>query len=385
MDAERKDREDMNTYKERLLTEHIKRRFHSHLTRWRCMTDATRSAPPLIVGPGGVTLAGKTTITTKLKESLAQSPFGSRSLRVAIFSIDGELASNSTRSLPGALTEQNRRLYSDLYLTHQELTELAAAHPRNKLLHGRGQPGTHDMQLGLVCLQRLRGINGSFAADSQYAIATKGSVHLPIFDKSQFDGEGDRSDKTVQVEAPVDIVIFEGWCLGFAPIGREQIERRYKEAVQRAKPELKTRDDNQSDGEKAPYFLQHNIESLLELDERLGEYERKWYPLIDDFIQLRPVAPTSSTGAAATAPGSASAAGGLENVFQWRLQAEHTMMTSNGGKGMTDEQVRTFVERYMPGYELWAEQVTHEARRWHGKGLRVDIGPQREVVSVSEF
>ena len=30
---------------------------------------------------------------------------------------------------------------------------------------------------------------------------------------------------------PVDVVLFEGWCVGFYPISREEIERRFARPV----------------------------------------------------------------------------------------------------------------------------------------------------------
>lgn len=174
----------------------------------------------------------------------------------------------------------------------------------------------------------------------------------------------------VRVEAPVDVVLFEGWCVGFASIEPEAIKRRYAAAK-----------SNGNAAGRSPYFLEHSIESLLDIDRRLQDYEKQWYTLFDTFIQLRPVA----SGQGSDPQDADASQAGLENVFRWRLQAEHAMKASNGGKGMTDEQVHKFVERYMPGYEIWGEEVTSEKRPWHGKGLRLDIGSEREVIRVTTF
>lgn len=248
----------------------------------------------------------------------------------------------------------------DLYLTHTELKELAKSHPSNKLLHGRGQPGTHDIDLGRRCLKDLLQIN-----------STKKPVQLPVFDKSQHEGEGDRSAETVTVSAPLDVVLFEGWCLGFGAIGTSELNRRRERA-----------EYGGGKAAKGPYYLTHSLESLKEIDVRLGKYEAQWYPLLDAFVQLRPVvASSSSTQADSTKPDAAA----LENVFQWRLEAEHAMKATNGGKGMTDQQVRTFVERYMPGYELFSEYVVSPRAPWHGQGLRIDIDRSRALVNSSRF
>ncbi len=263
---------------------------------------------------------GKTTVTGTLQRVLGQAP---HNLKVAIFSID------------------------DLYLPHAGLKALERTHPHNRLLHGRGQPGTHDVALGKSCLDALREAR---------------PVQLPVFDKSQRGGEGDRSERTILAEPPIDVVLFEGWCIGFASIGEQAIKERYTAAASSAPAR-----------ERRPYFLDHPVENLVEIDERLRQFEEQWYPYLDAFIQMRPV------------DASRDPARGLENVFAWRLQAEHAMKAQNGGKGMTDEQVHAFVERYMPGYEIWGDQVTQPQRPWHGKGLRIDIDPKRDIVGAAQF
>lgn len=273
----------------------------------------------------------------------------------------------------------------DLYLTHAELNALARSFPQNKLLQGRGQPGTHDVALGHRCLASLRRINDSSRTTDDPPL------QLPVFDKSQHGGEGDRSEETVAVRAPLDVVLFEGWCLGFAPLGAPALRQAYEHGQQQAG----------AAGEgHGRFFLQHSIESLLEIDERLRAYESEWHSQLDAFVQLRPVDPAllpaddrgkksgAGTGRDADADADADAAAGLAglaNVFRWRLEAEHGMKACNGGRGMSDDEVRRFVERYMPGYELWGGGVTARERAWHSHGLRIDIGPAREVVGVSHF
>lgn len=54
------------------------------------------------------------------------------------------------------------------------------------------------------------------------------------------------------------------------------------------------------------------------------------------------------------------------------------MKRENGGKGMSDEGVRAFVDRYMPCYELYGAQEVGKS------GLVLEYGERREVVSVRE-
>lgn len=54
------------------------------------------------------------------------------------------------------------------------------------------------------------------------------------------------------------------------------------------------------------------------------------------------------------------------------------MKSLNGGKGMSDEAVTRFVDRYMPVYECYAEDE-HEA-----PCLTLYYGPDREVQRIEE-
>lgn len=81
----------------------------------------------------------------------------------------------------------------------------------NRLLQVRGNAGTHDLQLGTRTLEALRSAGGGDDNGSRVAV--------PRYDKSQNGGRGDRADPTrwPHVQGPLDIVLFEGWMLGFRP------------------------------------------------------------------------------------------------------------------------------------------------------------------------
>jgi len=86
----------------------------------------------------------------------------------------------------------------DLYLTRDARLALAATvHP---LLATRGVPGTHDAALGLAL----------FAAFDRGE-----AVRLPRFDK-RADDRAPESD-WMPVAAGLDVLIFEGWCVGAVP------------------------------------------------------------------------------------------------------------------------------------------------------------------------
>lgn len=235
------------------------------------------------------------------------------------------------------------RRVADLYLPFPQLSALAESYPSNKLLAGRGQPGTHDLELGKAVLKSIQSING-----------TRDLVHLPIFDKSLNGGKGDRSSETVAVQPPLDVFILEGWSMGFARVEPALLQARYSEGASMAESER-------------PYFMSHSLASLLTLNDNLGPVAATLYSPFTVFIQIQPSS--------------------LEHVFRWRLQQEHRMKSLNGGQGMTDEEVKAFVERYMPGYELWSGGVTEgeHAAAWRGNGYRLVYGKDRDVIRVEEF
>ena len=89
----------------------------------------------------------------------------------------------------------------DLYLQPEQRQELAnQVHP---LFRTRGVPGTHDVALGLELIEALR---YQQAGDN---------VQLPRFDKAA-DRRHPRSAWN-NITDPLDILIFEGWCVGARP------------------------------------------------------------------------------------------------------------------------------------------------------------------------
>ncbi len=128
---------------------------------------------PLVVGVNGAQGSGKTTLC-RLLTRLLETGFG---LQVASFSID------------------------DLYLTREERLELSRS--VHTLLATRGVPGTHDVSLGLHLLDSL-------------SDRTPGrEVAIPAFDKGRDDRAPMGAWRTVRT--PIDLVLFEGWCVGARP------------------------------------------------------------------------------------------------------------------------------------------------------------------------
>ncbi len=95
----------------------------------------------------------------------------------------------------------------DLYLGRATRQKLAAdIHP---LLVTRGVPGTHDVQLGIDTIAQLA------------AAGENDVVRLPRFDKAM--DEPVAKAQWPEQQGPVDLLIFEGWCLACHPQAVEEL------------------------------------------------------------------------------------------------------------------------------------------------------------------
>ncbi|MEY3866775.1 MAG: hypothetical protein RLZZ338_666 [Cyanobacteriota bacterium] len=173
----------------------------------------------------------------------------------------------------------------DLYKTYLERQELQIADPR---LIWRGPPGTHDIELGINVLDSLRDL-----PNNPQAIA------IPRFDKSLWNGAGDRVSPEMVTEA--DIVLFEGWFVGVKPIA----PCKFSDAPY-------------------PIITERDRQFALDMNEKLGEYLPLWQRL-DQLIILDPV--------------------DYQLSKKWRQQAEHEMI-AKGKSGMTDAEINQFVEYF---------------------------------------
>ena len=264
----------------------LERRIH-HLylpVLWFCLAGArAANERPFVVGLQAPQGAGKTTLS---KHVLALLPsLGLTGLSVSV---------------------------DDFYLTRDEQVRLAAANPGNPYLEHRGYPGTHDVALGERTLTEVRGLAAGAAA------------RVPVYDKSQHGGRGDRApvDRWRDVTGPVDVVILEGWMLGFEPV-----------------PDAAITDDR------------------LALPNRaLAEYDR-WHRLLDAFVVLRAVDPTF--------------------VLKWRVEAEEAMK-ARGLPGLSRADIEDYVRRFLPAYDLWAGRAP--ARFAPERTFVVGLDEQRRAV-----
>ncbi|CAG8908560.1 unnamed protein product [Penicillium egyptiacum] len=296
-------------------------RLHIHTERHR----GNPSTPPFFIGLNGVQGAGKTVLVSALNDTLHSEPY---SLSVVTLSLD------------------------DIYLDHANQVALAQAHPSNPLLQHRGQPSTHDLSLG-------EEVFTSLAAERPTAI--------PQYDKSAFEGQGDRVPKAqwkVVNEAgqeKVKVVIFEGWCVGFRAWDDQTLRAKWEAAV------------HQKENGKYDGRLGHvNFEDVKAVNDALKRYDTLTDKL-DALIHIDAEDPRF--------------------VYEWRQEQERTLRAAKG-TGMTEEQVNHFVDGYYPSYELFTETLREGAFKptphnpsasnpdWQGRQLCLVVNRNRRVQTV---
>ena len=215
--------------------------------------------PGFVVGLCGPQGSGKSTLVQVLAHLI-----GEGGLSVAVLSLD------------------------DLYLPRKAREALARnIHP---LLKTRGPPGTHDVALGLKVLEGL---------------ARTGTTAIPRFDKAT----DDRKPETEwdKMDGPVDVVLFEGWCVGAMP----QPQAALTEPV------------NALERDEDPEGLWRRY-----VNNALADDYQRLFARMNLFILLQPLS--------------------FDVVRDWRLEQEHKLALAHPGSAgvMTDAQVHRFVAHY---------------------------------------
>jgi D-glycerate 3-kinase len=200
--------------------------------------------------------------------------------------------------------------FDDFYLRRTEQLALARRHAGNRFLAQRGYPGTHDIALGAAVLAGLK------------ALAPGDAIALPAYDRAAFMGKGDRRPEEAwpRVEGPLDLVILEGWMLGFGAV---------------------------EDGALAD-------PQLREVNAYLGGYAA-WTAMLDAAIWLEPA--------------------DIRFAVNWRAEAEADARAAGRG-GMSDAEVRAFAEGFLPAYATWLPTLRRTLAE-AGPLLHVVIGHDR--------
>lgn len=221
------------------------------------------SKRPLVLGINGAQGTGKSTMA-KLLAMLLES----RNYRVANLSID------------------------DFYYSRARRESLASTvHP---LLRKRGVPGTHDMSLALSILSQLS------------AAGTGESIRVPGFDKANDDCL--IKEKCNIIYGPIDVIIFEGWCVGVAPQTEQELQQ----------PLNQLESDEDSDRRWRNYVNQ----------QLAGDYQTL-FAQFDVLLMLK--------------------APGFEQIFEWRFLQEQKLRSNadNGAIELMDgKAIRHFIQHF---------------------------------------
>ena len=210
------------------------------------------------LGINGAQGSGKSTLAEWLQVSIEAST----SLHVIIISLDDFYLSKSAR--------------------------LALAESVHPLLNTRGVPGTHDINHALEVFNALE----------------QGAPCLvPRFNKL-LDDIAPQEEWQV-IDRPVDIVIFEGWCVGCPPQFYHQLNK---------------------DVNHLESTYDKNKEWRLYVNDKLKTYQ-EWFAFIDQLWLLQ--APS------------------FETIFAWRKQQELLLATkAPQHKAMSDAELAHFIEHY---------------------------------------
>jgi D-glycerate 3-kinase len=223
------------------------------LVSWATTRLAARTRPWIlgIQGPQG---CGKSTLAAGLVDALA-----GRGARAVTVSID------------------------DFYLTYTEQTALAERHAGNGAMLYRGYPGTHDVALGTRTLDALVG---------------GGEARVPVYDKSAHAGRGDRAPPEAwrRVKGPHDVIVLEGWMLGFTPVAED------------------------------------GLETALHVPNAYLAAYAAWTARLDAFLHMH--------------------IDSLDTIVRWRIDSERARR-AKGESTLTDEEARDYIERFLPAYRTW--------------------------------
>lgn len=255
---------------------------------------------PFILGLTGLQGSGKSTLASDIVDSL-NAKHGYRAIEISL---------------------------DDFYKTQSERDALRAKYPENEMLRTRGQPGAHDLELASWFFSAA-------SEDGLYGISSE--IVLPVFDKSLFDGAGDRAPKAewrkINREPAIDVMVFEGWCVGFLPLSDQEVEWKLQEA------KTCRRDIEATGSEPAEKSIEsqfstttlekHSLQDVLFVNEQLRKYCDTFLgPQNFDYLVHLDT-------------------DDLMNVYQWRMGQERSLRKLKNA-GMRDEQVVDFGELYSP-------------------------------------
>ncbi len=232
-----------------------------------------------------------------LAETIAQKQQAGKTLLVSFNGAQGSGKSTLTAFLQILLqrhchVEAVTVSIDDFYLTRVQRQALAqTVHP---LFVTRGVPGTHDVALARRTLQAL------MQCDKQHPCTQ------PQFDKAQDDRSAEAS--WPQIDHPVDVILFEGWC-NHAPVQTPQQLRRPINELERLED---------------PQAIWRSY-----ANEQLKRYHKELFALCDLLVFLKIPA--------------------FEKVYQWRGLQERKLGSNINDRHqamMNEADLRRFIQHY---------------------------------------
>ena len=205
----------------------------------------------------------------------------------------------------------------DIYLTRAERTQLATEiHP---LFQTRGVPGTHDTELGIQLIQQLK--------DGK-------TPPIPVFNKATDDRA--EKDQWITLEQPVDIILFEGWCVGAIAQSDDLLET----------PCNQLEADEDSGATWRTFANQQLQGSYTEL-----------FQLIDKLVMLK--------------------APDFECVYQWRKTQEEKLRNNTQGDAiMNEQQIARFIMHYERLTRWMFEEMPQRAN------CTITLSPDHSIAQV---
>jgi D-glycerate 3-kinase len=278
-------------------------------------------------------------VETLLPKLVARHSDSSQPIVLGIIGLQGSGKSTWAAKIVQLLRANHLNAFTisldDLYKTHNGLIAQRNQDPKNALYWTRGQPGTHDEELATQFFQGIR--------DNQLPLL------IPSFDKSKFQGEGDRAPRAEwpTITAKPDVLVFEGWCVGFQALTSVEVAQKHAHAQEQPSSTLS----------------RHKLEHLLQVNDSLGKYCTTFMgPQHFDFLIHIDT-------------------DDLRNVYTWRLEQEHKLI-GDRGEGMSDKEVVAFIDGYMPDYELYLGRLREGFFDESGRQVRVLLDDKRKVESV---
>ena len=213
----------------------------------------------------------------------------------------------------------------DLYLPHASRQQLAAT--QHRLFATRGVPGTHDAALGEQLFRQLK----TLPAGSQ--------LSFPAFDKASDDRLS--GEHWHQVQGPVDLVLFEGWCVGCKAVPPEQLSTPVNELEKTEDPDGRWRH---------------------EVNRQLADDYARWFAAIDYLLMLR--------------------VPDMQAVLNWRSEQELGNQKNAVANSPDRSMDNAALQRFIQHYQRLTEQALRDMPQWADVILTLNHQHQVDAIAL---